>query len=656
MPMETAEADRPLFTLRSPYSDPVRNLLFSALKKPLSRLLRLEDLNAMYAGLKEQGRGDEAFLDQCMELLGISANLPEDALSRIPAKGPLMVVANHPFGVVEGLVILKLLRQARPDTMVMANHLLGLVPELRQYLVGVDPFGTVSSARNNVAGIKHSLKYLKGGGAMIVFPAGEVASLKLSRRMVADPDWSPTVAGIARRSGASVLPVFFQGRNSSLFQTLGLVHPRLRTVLIPRENLRRMGTTVDISVGSPIPAAKLQSFEDDRRAVEYMRFRTYLLRKDRRRAANEDRTPGRQGAAADARPLARPEDAAVCEGEVLAIPRDRLLLRSGDFRVVEARGGEIPHLMREIGRLREKTFREVGEGTGNAVDIDAYDEYYSHLLLWNDAKRELVGAYRFVRTDEVLPARGPSGLYSCSLFRMRPQLLQAMQPSLELGRSFIRSEYQRSYQPLLLLWKGLAEVVARNPKYNRLFGCVSVSGDYQPASRELIVRFMQRHFRHEEFSPMVQARRPPRLTHVRRMDLSVSEDLFGDPQDVSTLVAEIERDKSIPVLLKQYLKLGGKLLGFNMDPDFGDCMDGLIMVDLLDTDPRVLARFMGADRVEDFLACHDNRDMPARAAFARSGEMPMGRRDRASGANRTSPTDDTGGMDDTDGSGGSRAA
>lgn len=634
MQQAQAENDRPLFTLRSPYSDPVRTLLFSALKKPLSRLLRLEDLNAMYAGLKGKGSGEDAFLDQCMEVLGISADVPDEALSHIPRSGPLMVVANHPFGVVEGLVILRMMRRVRPDTMVMANHLLGLVPELRQYLVGVDPFGHVQSARNNVAGIKHSLKYLKNGGAMIVFPAGEVASLRLTRRMVADPDWSPTVAGIARRSGASVLPVFFHGRNSSLFQTLGLVHPRLRTVLIPRENLRRMGTQVDISVGSTISAQRLNAFEDDRKAVDYMRFRTYLLRRGKHDAG----AVKKQGGDVEAGPLARAVDPAVCEGEVMGVATERQLLRSGAFRVFEARGSEIPHLLQEIGRLREKTFRDVGEGSGKSLDLDQHDEYYSHLVLWNDEKRELVGAYRFARTDEILPQHGPSGLYSCSLFRMRPELLRAMQPSLELGRSFIRSEYQRSYQPLLLLWKGLAEVVARSPRYNRLFGCASVSGDYKPASRELIVRFLQRHFRHEEFSPMVQAKRPPRLGHVKRMDLSVSDHVFSDPQDVSTLVAEIEKDKSIPVLLKQYLKLGGKILGFNMDPDFGNCMDGLIMVDLLDTDPRVLARFMGAEKAQAFLRHHSQRPgQPGVVAGVHS---------RATG-------NDPGGAD---GSGGSRAA
>ncbi len=588
-----------IFRIDSPFGDPWRSALFSMVSKPLSKVLRLKTLNSMYAKAGEK-EGD--FIDRALDTIGIQYELGGQPLSRIPANGPLMVVANHPFGAVEGLLLVKLLRQARPDVRIMANYMLGMIPEMREHLIAVDPFGTSGSVKSNISGLKESMRWLKKGGLLGVFPAGEVSSLRVRKRMVADPVWSPTVAGIARKTGASVLPIFFQGRNSALFQAAGMFHPRLRTVLIPHENLKHSKHPVQVTVGGIIPPEKLNSFENDEKAVRYLRFRTHLLRK---RPAKKHTAI--KEAIRHLEPLANSRPRHILASEVAALPDENILLTSGKFTVFAARAKRIPRIMREIGVLREKTFRAVGEGTGKPMDIDDYDDYYLHLVLWNNEEREIAGAYRFARADEVIKEYGVRGLYCASLFDFEPGVIENVQPALEMGRSFITEKYQRSYQPLLLLWKGIAAYVTRNPQYTKLFGCVSVSGDYSLLSHELIVSFLERHCSLKGLAKQVHPKLPPRKKRLKRLDIDVPELAFSDPADINDLVTDVEAGKSIPVLLKQYLKLGGKLLGFNVDPDFGNCMDGLILVNLTETAPKILRRFMGKQEADNFIALHDGK-------------------------------------------------
>jgi Acetyltransferase (GNAT) domain len=264
--------------------------------------------------------------------------------------------------------------------------------------------------------------------------------------------------------------------------------------------------------------------------------------------------------------------------------------------VLVAESQNIPHLLREIGRLREATFREVGEGTGKAADVDLFDSYYRHLILWNAETAEVVGAYRMGDTRDILARFGRSGLYTHSLFRFKNGWFRYLSDSLELGRSFIRSEYQRQPNCLALLWKGIGAFVVRHPEYRMLFGPVSISNSYHRVSKHIIVQFLQRSCRSRELSTYVSPRRPFRS--ISRRGLHDLNDRLSDGSidDVSMLVAEIESDgKQVPVLIKHYLKLNGQFIAFNVDRDFCDAIDGLVVVDLLETENKLLDRFMGKD-------------------------------------------------------------
>jgi len=259
-------------------------------------------------------------------------------------------------------------------------------------------------------------------------------------------------------------------------------------------------------------------------------------------------------------------------------------------------------VLREVGRLREITFRAAGEGTGKPLDLDEFDNYYLHLFVWHTRKQELVGAYRLARTDAVRRQHGAGGLYTATLFRFGDPFLERLGPALELGRSFIRQEYQKGFAPLLLLWKGIGTFVARNPRYKILFGPVSISNQYQALSRELMISFLEKYTMLRDWSGLVRNRRGLRERWLKGPLRPALPATGFDVEDLSALVGDIEQKPAgVPVLLRQYLRLGGKLLGFNVDPKFADALDGLILVDLTKTEPKLLERYLGKNEATTFL-------------------------------------------------------
>jgi putative hemolysin len=440
---------------------------------------------------------------------------------------------------------------------------------------------------------------------LLVFPAGTVSHLHLHQRQVADPPWNRAVARIVRSARAPVVPVFISGCNGALFQLLGLIHPLLRTALLAREFVNKRSRTISVKIGRPIAFRRLERFDKDSRLTEYLRWRTYLLEHCHRRPGlfdqiNRLRTKRARRIAAEV-PVAR------CRQDVEALPANRLLVSSGEHAVFVAEADQIPHLLLEIGRLREWAFREAGEGTGQPRDLDGFDAYYLHLFLWNRRAERVVGAYRIGRTDRILSDDGPAGLYTHTLFRQSQRLHQYLGPALELGRSFVLPEFQKSYAPLLLLWRGIGAYIAARPRYRYLFGPVSISRDYSDLSRRLIATTLLHHRQAADLSTLVKPRTPlkPRPLRVRGCSPAWPVDFCRDIEEVSSVVADIElAQRGVPVLLRHYLNLGGRLLAFNRDRNFGDVLDGLILVDLLDTAPRTLERYMSKEGAQGFLAFH----------------------------------------------------
>jgi putative hemolysin len=572
-----------------------------------SKLIPLDQAQELYKRVTRAKADlrDTSVLVALLREMQIDLRVNDADIERIPRKGPVVVVANHPYGMLDGAVLAVLLSRVRRDVKVLTNFILKDVPELEQYCIFVDPFQTPTSIERNRRALKEALEWVQDGGMLGIFPAGEVSHWQSPQAGIADPQWSETATRIVRKTGAATLPVYFCGRNSLAFQVVGLLHARVRTAFLLHEFLQQAGKTVALRVGSAIPADSIASIPDDREATEYLRWRTYLLaqrgkqqvkipqavRKAFPRKAQEAITP------------ALPRELLLCD--INALPADRCLARNGDFAVYMAQATEIPHLLQEIGRLREVTFREVGEGTGKRTDLDRYDRYYCHLLLWNKTKEELVGAYRAGNTSEIIAKHGVEGLYTSTLFRYDKGLFDKMGPALELGRSFIRPEYQRQYAPLLLLWKGIARYITVRPETPVLFGAVSISNTYNHASRELIYSFFEARRQDDELAEFVQPRSPFRPGRIGRWDCRAVSHILRDLEELSEPIADVELDgKGLPILLKQYAKIGGKLLGFNVDRKFSDVLDGLVVVDLRQTEASVLERYMGKDAAGAFRKLH----------------------------------------------------
>ena len=579
--------------------EPLRSIL-SPVEPFMEKLFGIDRCRQLFEIARRPGPGNPiGVVRRLLKVLGVDYRVAANELERIPRSGPLIVTANHPFGLLDGVILSALLTSVRGDVRIFTNRMLESLPELHSICIFVNPFGENSAVASNAGALRQGLAWLRRGGVLATFPAGEVSHLNFRDGTTADPPWNMAIARLARISGSAALPVFFQGSNSMMFQLAGAVHPRLRTASLPRELLNKSGRQIRVRIGHPIPAADLAAAPGDRAAIESLRWRTYLLDDSEPVKAFPPKLPSFRRPANIV--CAAPQNQLA--GEIARLSVESKLCEAGDFTVHIATAGEIPAILREIGRLREIAFRQAGEGTGRAIDLDRFDNHYRHLFAWNRATGEVVGAYRLGITSEILPKYGVGGLYTNTLFQYRHSLFTRVGPALELGRSFVRPEYQKQYAPLLLLWRGIGQFVARRPECATLFGGVSISARYHAVSRYLLVRYLETR-RRSDLAEMVAPRRPYRPDH-RAVRNAGAMPLPDDVDDLSKLIADLESDgKGVPILVKQYLKTGGRLLACNVDRHFADALDALIVVDLRNAPAPLLEKYLGKEGYQAFASWH----------------------------------------------------
>jgi len=588
------------------FGEPFRRFL-DPVEPAIERLLAMDRLRETLETMRALPHDANA-AGRLLKALGITWEAGPEELERIPRSGPLLVVANHPFGLLDAAILANALPAVRLDVRILANSLLAGVAELHQWCIFVNPFGSRSAVGENARALLEAAAWLRSGGALVVFPAGEVAHFDWRRGTLADPDWNPAVARIAQRTSAAAVPIFFEGANSVGFQLAGVLHPGLRTASLPRELLNKRGRHIRVRIGRPVRPVTLQSFNGAKEAIEYLRCRTYLLDDAAAGAAGLTR-----GLPLSMLPAKRQEPVAAASGpdrlavEIASLPPGSKLCDNGEFAVYLASETAFPGVVGEIGRLRELAFRQVGEGTGRAVDLDRFDRHYQHLVLWHHGHGQVAGAYRLGPTPDILPVHGTRGLYTSTLFRFRKDLFERIGPAIELGRSFVRPEYQRQIAPLLLLWKGIARYVASRPECAVLFGGVSISNQYHAVSRHLMVRFLEAH-RACDLAGLVTPRSPYKSWQRQFRRIGIVSHVPASIEQLSGLVADLERDgKGVPILLRQYLKTGGKLLAFNVDRGFSHVLDALIMVDLRSAPTEVLDRYFGKAEAAAFMQWHRER-------------------------------------------------
>lgn len=612
----TTESNDKLFDLRESFDRPFSRILMSWLHTPIEKALRLDQMNDFYNQITAE-IGDKTFFQTCLEVLRVSYSLPDEDLARIPAEGPVVVVANHPFGGIEGIMAGDIIARARPDTKIFGNYLLQHIPYLRQDVIPVDVFDSRDAKRMNFRSSKQAIQWLRAGHVLITFPAGEVAHFQWGKYGVADSAWNPNIAALIRITKSAATPLHFPGKNSLIFHLMGLVHPLLRTALIPRELGNKVGRRFQAYIGQSIPWRRLEKFGSDKEIIAYLRLKNDVL--GNRAATDAQRYHPRRflrkSQPAPHQPVIPPVDQELLKREIEALPQEARLIATEDYAVYLAKAEQIPNMLREIGRLREITFRDVQEGTGNPLDLDNFDQYYLHLFLWNLPHAELAGAYRLGLSDQILAKHGLKGLYTSTLFRFKRPFLEELDTVLELGRSFISSKYQREYHCLALLWKGIGQFIIHNPQYRVLLGPVSISHDYQAISKNLIIQYLRQTKLDSNMARYVKPRKRCWMGKVRALDTNSLRSFLKNMDNVSLLISEIEKDgKGVPVLLRHYLKLNATILCFNLDKKFSNVIDGLMLVDLTKTDPRLLRRFMGEEGLIEF-ARHHGLPLETQAAY-----------------------------------------
>lgn len=582
--------------LASPFRLP-RRTPFGLAESALERLTGLAKLDRLYQQRPSQSLSSFEFMNYTLSVLDIDYHISRGQLNNIPEQGPVVIVANHPLGAIEGVILADLVGHVRGDVKVLANQLLKRLPEISDLFIGVDVFGGKDAARTNGIAIREAHRHLADGGLLIVFPAGEVSTYgkdddSTGSKALRDIEWSQSVAKFIKRNQATSVPIYINGQNSALFYQAGRIHPLLRTALLGRELLNKGSSSIEISIGDPIAFSELSSFEQDRDLVNYLRLNTYLM-------SEQETTTTQTSSRSDTVIIAAIEPSLI-EQEIRALPEDTFLLEQGDYLVYCAPTASIPNLMREIGRVREESFRDVGEGSGLACDIDQYDSYYHQLFVWHKTDRQLVGSYRMGCVDKLIEQYGLDGLYSRSLFQYDQAFIDTLENSIEVGRSVVALPYQRSLNSLLMLWKGIATFVYKNPKYTHLFGPVSISNDYSDAARQLLSATLSIHHYDQEKAALVKPSTPLRNSGNNFWQPNLLSALT-DVALLSKVLAKMESGKGVPVLLRQYLKMNGKLVCFNVDPAFHNTLDGLIVVNLKNVPVNTLGKYMGKAEAKQYL-------------------------------------------------------
>ncbi|MNK13786.1 hypothetical protein D3C87_318780 [compost metagenome] len=552
----------------------------------LMEMMKLNDINKVFSQ-NEHFNGLE-FVDKILETIGVSIDFDEDDLKSIPKTGGFIAIANHPYGGIEGLALVKLLCTVRPEAKVMVNFILKKIPNLSEFFVAVNPFENVQHT-SSISGLKATFDLLQSGTPIGIFPAGEVSTFSLDKQEITDRIWHPVVGKLIARAKVPVVPIYFHGNNGVLFNILSFIHPTLRTAKLPSEFLNKQGLKIKVRIGKPINIQDISYRNNTNKLLDFLRARTYALGTGLEEEKKMFNPINLFKIKKKPEPVIEETDRNLIVQEIEELEGFRVW-QEKNYEVYIAPTVAIPNVLREIGRLREITFREVGEGTNKKIDLDNYDIYYSHLFIWDKELQNIVGAYRIGKGDEILNTMGRRGFYLSELFKIKEPFYPLLRKGIELGRSWIRKEYQQKPLPLFLLWKGILKYLLDNPQYRYMFGPVSISNNFSKFSKSLIVDYITKNHFDYELAHYVKPK------NKFKADLSaIDKDLLIESseslKDLDSLISDIENSHiKIPVLLRQYMNLNAKIICFNIDPKFSDCLDGFLVVDMQNIPPEMLEK------------------------------------------------------------------
>ncbi len=544
------------------------------IRQTLLKYLRIDAMNHL-CGAYANYTGIE-FIDKVFEHLNIHVEVSEADLANIPQKGPFIAISNHPFGFLDGLVMLLVLSKRNPDFKVLANFFLRSFDQLDPFFIELNPFQKADL--KNVSGLKQAYSHLQNGSPLGIFPAGEVATIQNIKAGVVEKIWDPSIVRFIAKANVPVVPVFFSGTNSWVFHALGKIHPMLRTLSIPSEFFKKEHNTVKMRIGNPILVSQLNKFDKFEDKGRFLR--TSVLALNPHRPA--ERAKLGFGLNNEVQPLIEPVATHLLDYEIEQLKnKGGLLIEKAEYQVYLSPANNIPNVLRELGRLREQTFRHVGEGTNKAIDIDKYDAHYLHLFAWDAQQKVVVGAYRLGCGDTLVNRYGAKGLYTSTLFQFDAGFLPVLSSSLELGRSFVRVNYQQKPLPLFLLWQGILAFLQQNSQFRYIIGPVSISNDFSRFSKDLMITYIKQSCYDYSLAAMVHPRKEFKVTsNIDEIEVVLKQSA-NDIKQIDRFISGIEPSQmKIPVLLKKYLRQNAKIIGFNVDPKFNNSLDGLMVLDI----------------------------------------------------------------------------
>jgi len=552
----------------------------------LMKILKIDRLNKVYNQSKHLK--DVAFLTSLLNDLEIKYEIPEEDLKRIPKEGAFVTVSNHPLGGIDGALLLKTILEQRKDFKIVANFLLHRIAPIKSYIMPVNPFEDRKDIKSSLGGFKRSILHLRSGAPLGIFPAGEV-STKKEDDLAVDKQWEPSAMKLIQKAQVPILPIYFHAKNSSLFYQLSNLSDTLRSAKLPSEVLSQRNRVVKIRIGKPILVKDQKEYTDLNDFTEFIRKKTYMLANPYEKDSVSLKDAATSTIKKTITPTSAPKKIATSvSSELIEQEVDNLrgydcrLLESKNYEVFLVSADKIPNILKELGRLREITFREIGEGTNKAIDLDSCDSYYHHMFLWDNTAKKIAGAYRMGLGSKIFAKYGIDGFYLQDLFRFEPELYGMMSESIEMGRAFIIKEYQQKPMPLFLLWKGIIHTTLRFPEHKYLIGGVSISNQFSSFSKSLMIEFMKSHY----YDPYVaQYIRPKKEFKVQLKDADkdfVFDETKADLNKFDRVIDELEPGLRIPVLLKKYIKQNAKVIAFNVDPLFNNAVDGLMYIKIAD--------------------------------------------------------------------------
>jgi len=550
----------------------------------LMLLLRFDKLNRVYNQIGDK-KGLE-FIDELIRILNINFTYDtEELLKRIPKSGSAILVCNHPFGGLEGILLIKILLQVRSDIQIVSTQLLQKIDPISEFYLEEDSFQKKGEKVGLNSGTEKASAHLEKGGLLCIFPAGDVSQFDGSR-VLSDKQWQHSTLKFIKQQKVPVVPVHFQGNNSRLFYMMGNIHSSLKNMKLPTEILYQRKKPIKIRIGNPVLVKEQDRFSDIYQYGRYLRAKTYLLSSKIEVKRFFNYSLKRQQRI---EPVAEPVPHDKIIAELQSLGSEFLLFRMKNYMVYCVPTKRIPNILLEIGRLREETFRLVGEGTNRSIDLDEFDLYYNQMFIWDSETEMIAGAYRIGKGAEIIHKYGVRGFYVHSLFRIKDDLQEMLNQAMELGRSFVVKEYQKKPMPLFLLWKGILYFTLKNPEYRYLIGPVSVSDDYSTTSKEMIIRFIMAHHFDWKLAKSITPRNSYKFkTDDQNLNV-IMQTMDNDINSLDKFIGDVdELNSGLPVLLKKYIKLNAKIIGFNVDPKFNNCLDGLIALDLCDIPPNTI--------------------------------------------------------------------